>query len=324
MAGIQRFVTYIYAYENGRKTDNTGYAKLEIRGERGQIEIHFFNGGMYDGSGKVAFLYVENGKLVSIPIGEFSIENGKGNTHFSFRTNKLADTAAEFGKIDGISIIDSEKRRYLSFWKDVDVTDFHETNFLEYRQKTKSSENIDRQKQTDVTEDNRKQKRETGQHRNQVAGAQENIGETIVSEETMEDAEQESLHTMEIPMRNFFPSYTLEGIWQSMAKTKSPVQINNEAVAIQLELSGLKELPKQYWYLGNNSFLLHGFFNYHHILFGKMTDGAWFLGVPGVYDRQERVMASIFGFPEFLKLGSQAQENLPERQQVIWYHILEE
>ena len=45
MAGIQRFITYIYAYENGEKMNNAGYAKVEIRGKEGRIEVHFMSGG---------------------------------------------------------------------------------------------------------------------------------------------------------------------------------------------------------------------------------------------------------------------------------------
>lgn len=302
MAGIQRFVTYIYAYENGEKRENTGYAKLETRGERGQLEIHFLDGGMYRGAGKIAFLYTENGKLVSIPVGGMPIENGKGNGLFSFQTNRLSDTAIEFAQIDGISITASEKRRYLSFWKDVNVINFNDANFVEYGQRAEGVTFADDRKQDikPIIEDD--------------MGNQDTA---------IEDAEQESLHTLEIPMRNIFPTYTLEGVWQNMCKIKVPVQVNDNTVAIQMELSELRELPKQYWYFGNNSFLLHGFFNYHHILFGRMADNIWFIGVPGVYERQERVMASIFGFSGFTYIGEKEAAAPRERQQGIWYHILE-
>ena len=38
MAGIKRFITYIYAYENGTKGINTGFAKVEIRGNECRSE----------------------------------------------------------------------------------------------------------------------------------------------------------------------------------------------------------------------------------------------------------------------------------------------
>ena len=55
-------------------------------------------------------------------------------------------------------------------------------------------------------------------------------------------------------------------------------------------------------YLVNNSFLLHGFYNYGHILLGtEAGDGMLILGVPGEFYIQEKLMASLFGFPEFRK-----------------------
>lgn len=298
MAGMQRFVTYIYVYENGRKADNAGYAKIETRGERGQIDVHFLNGGIYRGKGTVAFLYAENGKLSYIPIGEFLIENGMGMGSITFQTKVLPGTDFGFSKIDGIYIVDSENRKYLSFWRDVNIADFSEGNFVEYRP------DMPRPK---AVEDPRV----------------ELLGEAT-QKEIIKDAEQESLHTMEIPMRNIFPNYTMEDVWQNFAKTQTPVQVNDEVSAVQIELSDLRELPKNYWYLGNNSFLLHGFFNYHHLLFGRLPKGKWFIGVPGIYARQERVMASVFGFPEFMHIGEARQGAPREKQQGIWYHVLEE
>jgi len=289
MAGMQRFVTYIYAYENGQKMNNTGYAKIETRGDRGKVEIHFVNGGIYRGKGSVAFLYAENGKLIFIPAGEFMIESGEGKSVVPFRTDVLAGTDLGFAKMDGIYIADSESGMYLSFWKDVSVENFLEENFVEYSLDMPLPETV-----------------------------------AVAKEEIMKDVEQESLHTMEIPMRNVFPSYTMEDIWKNIARTKAPVQINNEVSAIQIELNDLRELPKQYWYLGNNSFLLHGFFNYRHLLFGRLPDGKWFIGVPGIYARQERVMASVFGFRGFMHIGEEETVTPREKQQGVWYHILED
>lgn len=298
MAGMQRFVTYIYVYENGRKADNAGYAKIETRGERGQIDIHFLYGGIYRGKGTVAFLYAENEKMIYIPIGEFSIENGTGMGMITFQTKVLAGTDLGFSKIDGIYIVDSENRKYLSFWKDVNITDFGEGNFVEYSLDIPLPETVHE--------------------------PQEELSDEAVQKEILKDAEQESLHTMEIPVRNSFPEYTMEDAWKNLVKTKTPVQVNDKVSAVQIELSDLRELPKNYWYLGNNSFLLHGFFNYHHLLFGRLPEGKWFIGVPGIYARQERVMASVFGFPEFMHIGEAEQVTPREKQQGIWYHILEE
>ncbi len=43
MAGLQRFITYIYKYDNDEKMENTGFAKFEIRGNICKIEAHIRN-----------------------------------------------------------------------------------------------------------------------------------------------------------------------------------------------------------------------------------------------------------------------------------------
>ena len=93
--------------------------------------------------------------------------------------------------------------------------------------------------------------------------------------------------------------------WEKLAKTYGvvrPFENAPEILAVRMELKDIKELPQKHWYLGSNSFLLHGFFNYRFLLLGrKMTEDKeeWFLGVPGVFQNQERVLATIFGFLEF-------------------------
>ena len=70
--------------------------------------------------------------------------------------------------------------------------------------------------------------------------------------------------------------------------------------AIRFDIKDFKQLPKQYWFMRNNSFLLHGYFNYGALLLGYIqSENRWFLGVPVVFQNQERVMASIFSFTEF-------------------------
>ncbi len=60
----------------------------------------------------------------------------------------------------------------------------------------------------------------------------------------------------------------------------------------------ISALPRRFWPLANNSFLLHGCHNYHHLLLVKEKDHLW-LGVPGLYDPREAHMANLFGFPQF-------------------------
>lgn len=67
----------------------------------------------------------------------------------------------------------------------------------------------------------------------------------------------------------------------------------------------LKQLPIEDDAVVNNSFLVHGYYNFKHILFGKVRENdnntRYFIGVPGMYCNRERFMASMFGFRNFKK-----------------------
>lgn len=69
----------------------------------------------------------------------------------------------------------------------------------------------------------------------------------------------------------------------------------------KIQRQGLSRLPRKEWRLANNSFLLHGFYNYHHLLYIEDEGNVW-IGVPGIYHEKEKVAAGAFGFTDFRRL----------------------
>lgn len=68
----------------------------------------------------------------------------------------------------------------------------------------------------------------------------------------------------------------------------------------KIQRNELAKLPRCEWKLSNNSFLLHGYYNYHHLML--LDDGEWLrLGVPGLFHPKEAKAAQAFGFPEFIR-----------------------
>lgn len=74
---------------------------------------------------------------------------------------------------------------------------------------------------------------------------------------------------------------------------------------IEVSPEKLKCLSQNEIDIAGNSFLLHGYYNFRHILFGRVRDNLdntkYFIGVPGMYCNRERYMASMFGFNNFKK-----------------------
>ena len=89
----------------------------------------------------------------------------------------------------------------------------------------------------------------------------------------------------------------------------------SSVTARKITRAELSTLPRKFWSLANNSFLLHGYYNYNHLLLVE-EDGHRWLGVPGIYDAREARAADLFGFPQFtssyvsvLELGDDERNN---------------
>lgn len=422
MAGMKRFVTYIYAYEEARKGNNVGFAKVEIRGAELRMEIHMR--GVYAAQTECrVYLFREvSGDMEGVQIGELRLANGAGDYGVILNAGRIKDTPFGIGDMEGIFLRTGDDRIFMSRWKEGAPLTVDGAHFKEWQPAPPRAEESapDAQPQPSTEEsavadakprseeagqtaadakprsgeagrtaaDVRTQSQaavpqpqfraaahvaagEAGQTRKvqpgvdvppqtaaqDIAGTREqkeapqttaqDIAGGWEQKETPQTAardiayaqkqgatrmtDDENVQATEIPMRNFFPDYSWEEIWDRLCKEHpllAPLA-DREARCIQIELKDLKELPKKYWYLGNNSFLLHGFFNYRYLVVGKTGEERWFIGVPGIYQRQERVMAAIFGFPEFLAAAVQgddpeAQEGEPVNRFGCWCRYIEE
>ena len=76
----------------------------------------------------------------------------------------------------------------------------------------------------------------------------------------------------------------------------------------------------------NNNFLRYGWRRYKHALIGKDTKrNCYILGVPGTYNRQEALMAGMFGFPYFKEAKCETTEMSAQEVQGhfgYWYRSI--
>lgn len=82
----------------------------------------------------------------------------------------------------------------------------------------------------------------------------------------------------------------------------NPFEDNEITMCVKIEPKDIGFLPMDSWILNNNSFLLHGYYSYRHLIFANIKDRfgcRYILGVPGIYHNRERFMARMFGFDNF-------------------------
>lgn len=112
---------------------------------------------------------------------------------------------------------------------------------------------------------------------------EDTVSETV-SEAALSDASIDAASTEEVPTE--------------VTPTEETAIQDASIQARKITHAEISTLPRRFWPLANNSFLLHGCHNYHHLLLIKEKDHLW-LGVPGLYDPREAHMANLFGFPQF-------------------------
>ena len=96
-------------------------------------------------------------------------------------------------------------------------------------------------------------------------------------------------------------------VWEMMRKKYPKILAFDyadgcEVLTIKPQDIGL--LPREEWVYGSNSFLLHGYYNYRYLILARLNNpegkARYLLGVPGHYLSNEKYMASMFGFSNFV------------------------
>ncbi len=98
--------------------------------------------------------------------------------------------------------------------------------------------------------------------------------------------------------------------WEQLSSGRKKVNLmGKESEYIQITPKDMIALSNPYHSLVNNAFLLHGYYNYNHLILGpaKGNKSTFFIGVPGNFYKQEVNAARMFGFEYFENGGDKVE-----------------
>lgn len=91
--------------------------------------------------------------------------------------------------------------------------------------------------------------------------------------------------------------------WEQLRKNFPVVHpIREEEEYLKIAPKDFVIFTEKYQELVHNSFLLHGYYNYKHLILGKKEKEGrvvYYLGVPGTFHEREKTVAVMFGFEAF-------------------------
>ena len=128
----------------------------------------------------------------------------------------------------------------------------------------------------------------------------------LITEELPRPVAERNLDDQE-SLQETTTAYSLkEDKWEQILDSYEKIHpYGDERVYVKLEPKDFIILQSKYQHLVNNSFLLHGFYNYRYLILGKEQD--YYLGVPGVFYEREKMVALMFGFEAFECSGGVAR-----------------
>lgn len=98
-----------------------------------------------------------------------------------------------------------------------------------------------------------------------------------------------------------------EKLWADLCRSYPkirPFDYQGECEILTIRPQDIGRLPRENWIYGNNSFLLHGYYNFRYLILARLGNeggkSRYLLGVPGHYYSNEKYMASMFGFSSFV------------------------
>lgn len=308
---MKRFIRYLYEYEQGKRMRNVGFVKVEQDGGESTVHIHgkgFRLSGME--SLKVSLFYREGTHVLAVPQGEIAYMGPALNYRLRY-TGEDTGTPDNYDTVCGMLLESSGGRRFAAVWDDgpLDVENI--------RLFTAKSESVERGREAEAEEE-------------APAGGpeavQRPVSETMqrpVSEAVQEAETQTSAAGRVIPIsgdrRDDAGEMSAEKGAEAQTDTAEepvcPWQVK------KIQRREISMLPRCEWRLANNNFLMHGYYNYRHLVL--LDDGRILkLGVPGIYHEKEAEIAGNMGFPEFIEAARTKLSLAPEEcdeEQVFGY-----
>lgn len=266
----KRLISYFDLIEDDQKRGNAGFVKWEKYDECHILSV--FVSGMEASFHKEAKVYLDESVL-----GTLSIRGGRGEgTYLLTGEDK---ERKEF--IEAIKIALDDKRVLVAEFEPQEKKQKPEKSVVQ--ENSVEIMNVPAQEEETPVEDAPAQEEVPAEEENVPAKA-----EVQVEEESEPDNGTEKV--------------VHKGVWEQLSETHEPFfPFNNDAECFRIFPKDLNFLQAEYRLFQSNQFLMHGYYNYRHlILFRKKDDlNEYWLGVPGIYHEREKMAARMFGFEKF-------------------------
>lgn len=170
----------------------------------------------------------------------------------------------------------------------------------------KEKEIIFRQINRDLREDAADTNADKTEEQELAVTATENIRKEDKQEEDKQEEDkqerEEQQRKLQIRTGGEDRGHQIDQEWEQIRSSCHKVEDCRELGEVyRVNKGNFAELPESMKHILQNSFLVHGLMNYGYLLLFRVDEKArqFGVGVPGVYYEKEKLVAEMFGFPQF-------------------------
>ncbi len=278
----EKKIIYLAFFWDGVKKSSAGFVRISRERDACILDIHIRHvSGLSDGECPLV-LVLKNRECAW---GNITIRKGEVNTrrNLPVRQNMImtGEETFEENELCGILIPIGEKKWIAGYWQE--PTTFRKAEIHNHTDILCQPEIKQDLYAVDINAEEDKERRKeivsaNGGAQDLLTGRKEKMLGNPASEDKWEQ---------------------LQGIYRKVHP------FGDERIFLSIEPRDFVVLRAPYQRLVNNSFLLHGFYNYRHLLLGPdkeigaIEEECFYLGVPGTYFEREKMVAVMFGFEGF-------------------------
>ena len=299
---MKRFVTYLYEYDRTIRGRNVGFIRNDIRNDRCLMDIHIRGLERIKEKAPI-YLIVRDGECVGIPAGEIVISQGIGNAFLELPGNHIGKTNYNSGDIQAVIVRYGNGKMLLGSYVQHPASDLLSGTFTKWEAQAipespepdpnaTRGENDDSGSIRPVSEVQRGQNDDSSSIRpvSEIQRGQNDDSGSIRPVSEIQRGQNDD-----------FDSTRPDVLSQQGTAAPTEEKLCPPTYK-RIAITDIRSFPAQNWHLCSNSFLVHGFFCYHYLILKTVNapnSTQIYLGVPGIYASQERMMALLFGFNDF-------------------------
>ena len=254
---MKSFIRYLYEYQNGKRTRNTGFVKVLEQEEATVVQI--YGRGFPVAGGRTLEIYLfyeEDGQCIGILMGEIRGAQAAFGYKLSYTTDDVGGDG-QFGRIGGMILRagnGADAGYYGAVWDEARPVDVSRMITEEEWKLNKSGKNKKIANGGDVLSNEKYEK--PGNEKILEEKTSQRKSENIEEQETLE----QSKNTDAVRKSKSNPNVPEERNSQNANSDLPPKTTKDTIYKItRQEIAGR---PRKEWKLANNHFLLHGYYNY--------------------------------------------------------------